>query len=106
MQAITWALQKAETEIRQAVQGMTGDGWTSVYDEDGNLDVPSTERSVLVFLCGDRERSDYRPDDAGYGLRLGYWDTEKLYWRVSGKPERYVTHWRECPADPVREEQP
>jgi len=101
-QQITWALQEAEQRILTALQDGGADGWVSVFDEDGNPNLPTTERQVLVFLCGDRKLTDPRPsDDAGHGLRLGYFDHDKQYWRVHGRSERYVTHWRECPDDPL-----
>ena len=100
-QQITWALQEAEQRILSALQGSGADGWIPAVDEDGNDNLPTTERRVMVFLCGDRGLAAERPEDAGHGLRLGYFDHDKQYWRVHGKIERYVTHWRECPDDPV-----
>lgn len=100
-QQITWALQEAEQRILLALQeDRSEDSWNAVEDEDGNPNLPTTEREVMVFLCGDRGLMDPRPEDAAYGLRLGYFDHDKQYWRVHGRPERYVTHWRECPDAP------
>lgn len=98
-QQISWALKEAEERILVAVQN-GGETWTPVVDDDGNEDVPDTEREVMVFLCGDRGIRDERPGDASYGLSMGWFDVDKRYWRVRGKIERYVTHWRECPPPP------
>lgn len=76
-------------------------GWQPVSDDDGNLNVPSSERQVMVFLSGDRSLSAERAIDQGWGIKLGWWDTEKQYWRSGGKIERYVTHWRELPNPPI-----
>jgi len=100
-QQIAWALQEAEQRILSALQGGGADGWISIVDEDGNDNLPTTERQVMVFLCGDRELTAKRPEDAGYGLALGYFDHDKQYWRVHGKINWYVTHWRECPDPPT-----
>lgn len=100
-QQITAALQEAESRILTAMQGAGSEGWISVEDEDGNPNLPTTDRELLVFLCGDRGLADPRPSDAGYGLRLGWFDTDKGRWRVNGQLCRYVTHWRECPDRPA-----
>lgn len=100
-QQITWALQEAEQRILTALQDGGADGWISVFDEDGNPNLPTTERQVLVFLCGDRGLTDPRPDDAAYGLHFGWFDHDRQSWRVGGSFNRYVTHWRECPDAPV-----
>lgn len=101
-QQITWALQEAEQRILSAIQqNAGGDGWIEVEDKDGNPNVPTTERQVMVFRCGDRKSTDPRPDDAAYGLALGYFDHDKQYWRVHGRLCGYVTHWRECPDNPA-----
>lgn len=100
-QDVSWALHEAEQRILQSIQGMDSSGWEPVFDEDGNPNVPDDERAVFVFLLGDRPIHAERPgDDAGWGLREGYWDIEKQYWRVSGSPNPYVTHWREQPPPP------
>ena len=97
-------MRAAEESVLQICQQPAG--WTPVIDEDGNLDAPDNPRQVLVFLCGDREITDPRPaDDAGYGIRLGYFDTDAFGWRVHGKIDRYVTHWMELPAAPAIVEQ-
>lgn len=75
--------------------------WQNVEDEDGNQNVPSDERQVLVFLSGDRTINAPRNNDQGWGLRLGYFDHEKRYWRVNGRPEGYVTHWMNEPEEPA-----
>lgn len=93
-------LENAAAQILQTLQGQESSGWESVYDEDGNPNLPNSERSVLVFLCGDRSMSDDRPTDAAWGLAEGYWDIEKQYWRVHGRQNSYVTHWREQPEPP------
>lgn len=100
-QKITWALQEAEQRILSALQSESQVGWIGVYDEDGNPNLPTTERKVMVFLCGDRKSTDSRPADAGYGLNFGYFDHDKQYWCVHGSNCRYVTHWRECPDGPM-----
>lgn len=88
----------AEAILRNVQDG--GDQWEQVVDEDGNENLPDSEREVMVFLCGDRKLLDPRPSDAAWGLKLGYYDLDKRYWRVYGKIERYVTHWRELPPEP------
>lgn len=98
-QQVEWALREAEVRIMQAVQN-PGDGWNEVCDEDGNENVPDSAREVLVFLCGDRPLSAERPSSAGHGLRLGWFDDEKRFWRVGGTANAFVTHWREVPAPP------
>ena len=70
-----------------------------VVDEDGNPNVPSDERTVLVFQFGGQGDAK-RPDDAPYGLAMGYFDHDRQYWRVHGSPSRYVTHWQNVPNDP------
>jgi hypothetical protein len=101
-EVVTSILHEAELDIRRALQACdTGDGWCEFVDEDGNPNPPTDERQVIVFLCGDRELTDNRPDDAGHGVRLGYFDHDCRSWRVSGQRERYVTHWRDLPHDPV-----
>lgn len=77
--------------------------WVAVADEDGNPAIPDTGRSVMVFLCGDRGLTDARPDDAGWGHRLGYFDHDRRAWRVGGMltEGRYVTHWMDLPSAPA-----
>lgn len=105
-QFIQWALSEAEQRILLAIQEHNdGDSWISVNDEDGNPNVPTDEREVLVFLCGDRRLTDERPPDAPYGLRQGYFDHDRQYWRVGGSRQPYVTHWREAPSPPKLEEE-
>ncbi len=99
-QAVVNAMRQAEKTILSASRA--GDGWTDVFDEDGNPDLPSTEREVLVFLCGDRDRVDPRPEDAPYGIRIGWFDHDRRTWRVHGEWSRYVTHWRDLPPSPRR----
>lgn len=99
---IEWVLREAEQRILLAIQeDKTQETWIPVFDEDGNPNVPSDERNVMIFLCGDRLVTDPRPENAGYGIGFGYYDYDKGYWRVGGRPNGYVTHWRECPADPI-----
>lgn len=93
---ITSILHDAAEQILQSLQD-DGNQWEQVVDEDGNDNLPDSERQVMVFLCGDRKILDPRPDDAAWGLNLGYFDK---YWRVYGRPEKYVTHWRELPPPP------
>lgn len=100
-QAVSWALREAEERILSHLQwDDQGPQWEPAWDDAGNPNVPSTERELLVFLMGDRSPTAYRPDDAGWGLRLGHWDTDKHCWRVNGVPCSYVTHWMECPPSP------
>ena len=62
---------------------------------------PRDEREVLVFLNGHSALTDYESrKGGGYGIRLGYFDFEKGYWRVHGQREQFVTHWMERPAPP------
>jgi hypothetical protein len=92
-------LHDVEHRILSAAQHTSE--WTPAIDADGNRDTPDTERQVLVFLCGDRGPCDPRPSSsAGYGMRFGYFDTERQSWRVNGQFERYVTHWMELPTNP------
>ena len=74
--------------------------WTPFIDSDGNQNPPTDMREVLVFLSGDRTIDAPRDDDAGWGLRLGWYDHDKQYWRVGGRPEGYVTHWMDAPQPP------
>ena len=76
--------------------------WVAVRDEDGNAAVPDTGRSVLVFLCGDRDLLAPRPDDAGHGERFGWYDHARSSWRVGGSQNGYVTHWMDLPDPPAR----
>ena len=103
-QTITGIMHAANEEILRSLQHIDSK-WVSVIDEDGNPDLPDDEREVLVFLCGNLKNSSVpRPEDAGYGMRFGYFDFEKQMWRVHGVRERYVTHWMETPPPPKVEE--
>lgn len=104
-QQVKGILHDTEQAILQSIQHAEAE-WVPVLDEDGNLDVPDNERQVLVFLCGDRSVSDPRPHDAGYGIRLGWYDQDARYWRAGGLREEYVTHWMELPAAPALPEKP
>lgn len=99
-QTITGIMHAANEEILRSLQHFDSQ-WVSVEDIDGNPDLPDDEREVLVFLSGDKESSsDPRQEDAGYGLRQGYYDHSKRFWRVHGSKEWYVTHWMETPPKP------
>lgn len=98
-QQVTYIMNQAAAQVLQAVQQESGEPWQPVMDADGNENLPGDERTVLVFLCGDCER-DNRPADAGYGLRMGYFEQDRRRWRAGGCIERYVTHWMEVPPTP------
>lgn len=91
---------KAEIAARHSGSNPSPSDWIPVVDADGNPNLPTDEREVLVFLCGDRGIGDPRPDDAPWGMGFGWFDQEKRCWRVGGRPEGYVTHWREKPREP------
>lgn len=79
--------------------------WNPVIDADGNPNLPSDDRPVLVFLCGLLASPHLeRPADAGYGLREGWFDHDRRMWRAGGQWEKYVTHWMECPPPPMEQE--
>ena len=89
-----------ESDVMEAVKATDPSSqWEEVVDEDGNPNVPSDERTVLVFQFGGQGDAK-RPDDAPYGLAMGYFDHDRQYWRVHGSPSRYVTHWQNVPNDP------
>lgn len=80
--------------------------WTKVVDDDGNYDVPDSDRQVLVFLNGDRTVYDPRPADQGHGIRLGWWDEGKGCFRADGRMHAPVTHWMDLPSAPASGEVP
>lgn len=94
-------LSRAAQQIREHLaDAADATPWRLSVDADGNEDVPNDERNVLLFQCGDRGPLAPRPDDAGYGMSIGWFDTEKRHWRVNGQWGSYVTHWREMPTGP------
>lgn len=99
-QTITGIMHAANEEILRSLQHFDSK-WVSVEDIDGNPDLPDDEREVLVFLCGDRSLNDPRPANAGWGMRFGYYDHSKGFWRAYGSKEMYVTHWMDTPPSPV-----
>lgn len=100
-QQVEWALREAEERIMQAVHN-AGTEWNDVVDADGNDNVPDSPRQVLVFMCGDRKLTAKRPEDAGWGIRLGWFDSDRHIFHMGGSRQesQYVTHWREVPAPP------
>ncbi len=69
------------------------------WNEAGSL--PSDEREVLVFLNGHVgiHDADGR-NGGGWGLRLGWFDNDRRFWRVGGQSESHVTHWMDEPLAP------
>jgi hypothetical protein len=96
---VSSVLKDATEQIMRALQD-GGDTWEPAIDADGNPSVPDTGREVLVFLSGDRPSTAKRNQDQAWGLRLGWFDFSKNAWRVHGRVEGYVTHWREEPSPP------
>lgn len=73
------------------------ESWT-----DAEVEVPSDEREVLVFLNGHCGLTDSeKRKGGGWGVRLGFYDHEKRFWRVHGSRETFVTHWQDEPASPA-----
>jgi hypothetical protein len=57
---------------------------------------------VLVFLNGHvASRDTEGRKGGGHGIRMGWFDHDKGFWRVGGQREHHVTHWMELPANPV-----
>ena len=83
------------------------EGWRPAVtlDIDGETPmdkVPDDDRQVIVFLNGHVAITDHDGrKGGGWGIRLGYFDHEKGYWRVFGQREMFVTHWRELPPSPA-----
>ncbi|KVQ35713.1 hypothetical protein WK03_35180 [Burkholderia cepacia] len=72
------------------------DDWT-----DASVVVPDDEREVIVFLNGHCTLNDWDGrKGGGWGIRLGFYDHERRYWRVHGCRENFVTHWQDEPAAP------
>lgn len=90
------SLAAAIRQLRDIVDDLdrTHDAWRSAEEP------PTDEAQVLVFRCGDRPVTAKRPPDANWGLEVGWFDQDGRYWRVGGRPERYVTHWMPLPPDP------
>ena len=64
---------------------------------------PDDDRRVLVFRNGHVDIGDVKGRKGGaWGLELGWYDHDRGYWRVHGRPDDDVTHWMELPADPPR----
>ncbi|HDR8927272.1 TPA: hypothetical protein QDA78_003699 [Burkholderia vietnamiensis] len=83
-----------EVEIKDASQDRP---W-----EIAGIDVPDDEREVMVFLNGDCALCDWDGrKGGGWGIRLGFYDHNKRYWRVHGCREDFVTHWRDLPDGPA-----
>jgi hypothetical protein len=73
------------------------EGWT-----DADVEVPNDEREVIVFLNGHCGLLDNEArKGGGWGIRLGFYDHEKRFWRVHGTRESFVTHWQDAPAAPL-----
>lgn len=83
-----------EVEIQDASQDQP---W-----EIAGIDVPDDQREVMVFLNGDCDLCDWDGrKGGGWGIRLGFYDHGKRYWRVHGCREDFVTHWRDLPDGPA-----
>jgi hypothetical protein len=55
----------------------------------------------MVFLNGDCALCDWDGrKGGGWGIRLGFYDHDKRYWRVHGCREEFVTHWKDLPDGP------
>ncbi|WP_186191073.1 hypothetical protein [Burkholderia gladioli] len=77
------------------------DAGEAVAWENAESDIPNDEREVIVFLNGHCALTDMEcRKGGGWGIRLGFYDHEKRYWRVHGKREHFVTHWRDLPDPP------
>lgn len=64
---------------------------------------PDNDRRVLVFRNGHVELHDIAGRNGGaWGLDLGWYDHDRGFWRVHGRPDHHVTHWMELPPDPPR----
>ncbi|MFT4064334.1 DUF551 domain-containing protein [Paraburkholderia sp.] len=71
--------------------------WTDV-----DIELPNDERQVLVFLNGHCGLLDTEArKGGGWGIRPGFYDHDKRYFRVYGSREQFVTHWQDMPAPPA-----
>lgn len=77
-------------------------GWVSV-DERLPGEQGQDSEEVMLFINGHCKLTDMECRQGGaWGLRLGYFDADRQAFRVHGRPEPHVTHWRqEPPAPPI-----
>ena len=79
----------------------SGDGWISV-DERLPGEQGQDSEEVMCFLNGHCASTDFdKRNGGGWGIRLGYFDAEKQAFRVHGRPDEFVTHWRALPTPPA-----
>lgn len=92
-------------EIKTELEAARKDAeWISVENNlPGSQGLDSEE--VLCFINGHCEMTDFENRNGGaWGIRLGYYDAEKSAFRVHGRPEYHVTHWKPLPAPPAIEQ--
>lgn len=86
------------------------EGWrdATTLDTDGETRYetpPDDERQVLIFQNGHASMYDAAGrNGGGWGIAMGYHDKQKG-WMVHGWRCDFVTHWRELPPAPKREEE-
>lgn len=75
-------------------------GWISVSERlPGEQGHDSEE--VICFLNGHCGLLDSEcRQGGGWGIRLGYYDSDLRVFRVHGRPDRFVTHWQPLPPPP------
>lgn len=57
---------------------------------------------VMLFVNGHCALTDFECRAGGaWGIRLGFYDAERGYFRVHGRPEAQVTHWMPLPDAPT-----
>jgi hypothetical protein len=96
------AVDTLATLARQAAREWVPSAVKDGPEEDGRRNVPPDERQVLVFLNGHVTLDDDKGrNGGGHGIRMGWFDHDRGFWRVGGSRESDVTHWMELPADPV-----
>ena len=78
--------------------------WHDKEEGDYEQQLPGDDREVLVFLNGHCGINDMETRaGGGWGIRMGWFDHEKGYWRVGSYENRgFVTHWKDLPPPPPR----
>jgi len=75
-------------------------GWVSV-DERLPGEQGQDSEEVMLFINGHCALTDFECRQGGaWGIRLGYFDADRQVFRVHGRPEPHVTHWRQEPPAP------
>jgi hypothetical protein len=96
------AVDALATLARQAAREWIPSAVQDDPEEDVRANPPPDERQVLVFLNGHVDLGDMDGRaGGGHGIRLGYFDHDRGFWRVHGQRDQHVTHWMELPAAPV-----